>query len=248
MRIGSLAARVATVVTATVVVALLIAIGNAGGAVAQQKLAQKQKQAPVPQPPAPPQPPAAAPTDVQRATAVPTPWTKICSKDPQANKEVCLVTQEIRAETGQFLASIAIREVEGDPKKQFIIAVPPGMLLQPGMRVIVDQGQPQAARYAICFPNACYGDAEIGVEFIDSMKKGQQVTVQTINQIGRTVNFTLVLKDFAKAYDGPPIDPKVVEEQQKKLQEELQKRADEQRRRLESTQPPAATPPTAPKQ
>jgi invasion protein IalB len=135
---------------------------------------------------------------------------------------------------------VAIREVQGEPKKQFIIAVPPGMLLQPGMRVIVDQGLPAAARYAICFPNACYGDAEITAEFVDTMKKGQQLTVQSINQVGRTVNFTMVLRDFAKAYDGPPIDPKVVEEQQKKLQEELQKRADEQRRRLESAQPPSA--------
>ncbi len=49
------------------------------------------------------------------------------------------------------------------------------------------------------------------------------------------------LKEFAKAYDGPPIDPKVVEEQQKKLQEELQKRAEEARKRLE-------TPGAAPKQ
>jgi len=258
MRLGSSAARVAAVSTATAVAALLFALGTGGEAFAQQKqkapvAAQKQKQAPAPQPaqPTQPQPPAqATPGDpnVQRATAIPTPWTKICSKDPQANKEVCLVTQEIRAETGQFLASVAIREVESDPKKQFIVAVPPGMLLQPGMRVIVDQGQPLAARYAICFPNACYGDTEITAEFVDTMKKGQQITVQTINQVGRTVNFTLVLKDFAKAYDGPPIDPKVVEEQQKKLQEELQKRADEQRRRLEGAQPPPATPPAAPKQ
>ena len=31
------------------------------------------------------------------------------------------------------------------------------------------------------------------------------------------------LDDFAKAYEGPPTDPKVFEEQQRKLQEELQK-------------------------
>jgi invasion protein IalB len=178
--------------------------------------------------------------NVQQAVAIPTPWTKICSKDPQANKDVCLITQEIRAETGQFLASVAVREVQDDPKKQFIIAVPPGMLLQPGMRVIIDQGQPTAARYAICFPNACYGDAEISADFVTNLKKGQALIVQAINQVGRTVNFTLVLKDFAKAYDGPPIDPKVIEEQQKKLQEELQKKAEEQRKRLE------ATPPTTP--
>src|SRR5205823_3536585 len=40
-------------------------------------------------------------------------------------------------------------------------------------------------------------------------------------------------REFAKAYDGPPTDPKVFEENQKKLQEELQKRAEEQRKKLE---------------
>jgi hypothetical protein len=57
------------------------------------------------------------------------------------------------------------------------------------------------------------------------------------------------LADFAKAYDGPPTDPKVFEEQQKKLQEELQRRADEARKKLESQQgapTSSATPTPAP--
>jgi hypothetical protein len=45
---------------------------------------------------------------------------------------------------------------------------------------------------------------------------------------------------FAKAYDGPPTDPKVFEETQKKLQEELQKRAEEQRKKLEQANPGGA--------
>jgi len=40
----------------------------------------------------------------------------------------------------------------------------------------------------------------------------------------RAVDLPLPLAEFAKAYDGPPTDPKVFEETQKKLQEELQKR------------------------
>jgi hypothetical protein len=44
------------------------------------------------------------------------------------------------------------------------------------------------------------------------------------------------VNEFAKAYDGPPTDPKVFEENQKKLQEELQKRAEEQRKKLEAAQ------------
>ena len=170
----------------------------------------------------------------QQAVAIPSPWTKICNRDPKADKEVCLVAQDIRAETGQFLASVAVREIEGEPKKQFIIAVPPGMQLQPGMRVVIDKHEPMAARYSICFPNACYGDMDIDEKFVGILKKGQALTVQAINQVGRTVNFTLVLKDFAKAYEGPPVDPKEVEEQQRKLREGMQKQADEVLKKLES--------------
>jgi invasion protein IalB len=172
--------------------------------------------------------------NIQQQVAVPSPWTKICERDANANKQVCLIAQDIRAETGQFLASVAVREVEGEPKKQFIVAVPPGMQLQPGMRVVIDRNEPMAARYSICFQNACYGDMDIDVKFLDVMKKGQALTVQAINQVGRTVNYTLVLKDFAKAYDGPAVDPKEIQAQQQKLKEGMQKQADEVLKKLES--------------
>jgi hypothetical protein len=68
------------------------------------------------------------------------------------------------------------------------------------------------------------------------MKKGQGLAVQAINSTGQPISLTLPLSDFAKAYDGPPTDPKVFEEQQKKLQEELQRRADEARKKLEQQQ------------
>jgi invasion protein IalB len=215
------------------VFAALLAIGFATGALAQQPKATT-KAAPAQKAPAAKG--AAAPAEgqqVQTAVGIPTPWTKVCSKDPQANKEICLISQDLRADTGQFLASVAVREVQGEPVKQFIVAIPPGMQLQPGLRVVVDQQTPMPARYSICFPNACYGDMDIDTDFVGKLKKGQALTVQTINQIGRTVNFTLALKDFAKSYDGPAIDPKMVEEQRQKLQEELQKKAEEARKKLE---------------
>ena len=42
---------------------------------------------------------------------------------------------------------------------------------------------------------------------------------------GQAISLVLPLNDFAKAYDGPPTDPKTVADQQKQLQDELQKRA-----------------------
>ena len=67
------------------------------------------------------------------------------------------------------------------------------------------------------------------------MKKGQGLVIQAINATGQPISFAMPLTDFAKAYDGPPTDPKVFEEQQKKLQEELQRRADEARKKLEAS-------------
>ena len=217
-----------------VVFAAWVAIGFSAEALAQQPKATT-KAAPAQKAPAA-KGEAAQPAEgqqVQTAVGVPTPWTKVCSKDPQANKEICLISQDLRADTGQFLASVAVREVKGEPAKQFIVAIPPGMQLQPGLRVVVDQLTPMPAKYSICFPNACYGDMDVDADFVGKLKKGQMLTVQTINQIGRTVNFTLALKDFAKSYDGPAIDPKVVEEQRQKLQDELQKKAEEARKKLE---------------
>jgi hypothetical protein len=71
---------------------------------------------------------------------------------------------------------------------------------------------------------------------IAKMKKGQVLNVQAINQNHQPLTLPVPLADFGKAYDGPPTDPKVLEQQQQKLQEELQRRADEARKRLEQQQ------------
>jgi hypothetical protein len=97
--------------------------------------------------------------------------------------------------------------------------------------------------YVICFQNGCMSDYEATPELIASLKKGQNLVVQAINSNGAPLTLPLPLAgEFAKAYDGPPTDPKQFEENQKKLQEELQKRAEEQRKKLEAAQPGGANP------
>jgi hypothetical protein len=71
------------------------------------------------------------------------------------------------------------------------------------------------------------------------MKKGTHINVSVQNQVGREVTFAVPLAGFGKAFDGAPIDPKVLEEQQKRLQEELEKRSEELRKRLEASGGPA---------
>jgi len=92
------------------------------------------------------------------------------------------------------------------------------MALQPGTRVIVDDGQPLTAPYVACVSNGCTADYEATQEFIDRLKKGKGVGLQGIRGNGQPFGVILPLADFAKAHDGPPMDEKQFEEQQKKLQ------------------------------
>jgi invasion protein IalB len=178
------------------------------------------------------------------------PWTKFCLKGQEANnpKQVCFTGKDARIESGMPVVAAVLIEPEGEPKKVLRVTLPLGMQLAHGTRVIVDQSQPMTAPYVICFTNGCMAEYEATADIIGKMKKGQGLVVQAINSTGQPISLVLPLADFAKAYDGPPTDPKKFEEEQKRLQEELQRRADEARKKLEGQQgaPGAATPPAAP--
>lgn len=193
------------------------------------------------------QPPQGQPQD-QQVQLIYAPWTKFCLKGQDANaKQVCFTGKDGRIESGQPVIAAVIIEPEGEPKKILRVTLPLGMQLVHGTRIIVDNNQPQQSPYVICFANGCMSDYEATPELLASMKKGQNLVVQAINSNGAPLTLPLPLGEFAKAFDGPPTDPKVFEETQRKLQEELQKRADETRKKLEGTQGGAGAAPAAAK-
>ena len=198
------------------------------------------------QPPAQAQAPAQQPPE-QQIQLIYAPWTKFCLKGQEAGaKQVCFTGKDGRIESGQPVIAAVIIEPEGEPKKILRVTLPLGMQLMHGTRIIIDNNQPQQAPYVICFQNGCMSDYEATPEVIAALKKGQNLVVQAINSNGAALTLPLPLvNEFAKAYDGPPTDPKEFEANQKKLQEELQKRAEEQRKKLEQSQPPATPNPAA---
>ena len=159
-------------------------------------------------------------------------WAKLCNADPATGKELCLTIQEIRADTGQFIASATVRTIDGDAKKSLITAVPPGMLLQPGLRVQIDDGEQQEVKYGICFPYACYGELEINDDFIGKLKAGGKLTLTTLNQQAKPVNFPMTLAGFTKAFDGKGLDQAAQQARQSDLQDALARRAENARQKL----------------
>src|ERR1700730_6145481 len=171
--------------------------------------------APTAQQAAPPPPPAGAPPAGGQAPDQPgsliyAPWTKFCLKGQDANaKQVCFTGKDGRIESGQPVIAAVIIEPEGEPKKILRVTLPLGMQLVHGTRVIVDNNPPQQSPYVICFQHGCMSDYEATPEMIANLKKGQSLVVAAINSNGALLTLPLPLAgEFAKAYDGPPTDPK----------------------------------------
>ena len=160
------------------------------------------------------------------------PWAKLCNTDPATGKELCLTIQEIRADTGQFIASATIRTIAGEAKKSLITAVPPGMLLQPGLRIQVDEAEPVEVKYGICFPNACYGELEVDDAFVSKLKAGGRLTLTTLNQQAKPVNFPMSLSGFTRAFDGAGLDQAAQQSRESELADALARRAENARQKL----------------
>jgi invasion protein IalB len=181
-------------------------------------------------------------------------WSKVCGKD-EGGKDLCFTTRDFGIKQDQPVLSLQVFDTKVEDRL-IRLALPMGMALKPGFRVTVDKGPSVDGSYDICYQNACFGQIKIKAAYVDAMKKASTLIVSTKNAKGDELDFNVPLTGFSEAYDGPAIDPKVLEEQQKKMQEELQKRADEERKRLEAvpaggaaggaTLPPANPAPAAP--
>ena len=142
----------------------------------------------------------------------------------------------------------------GAPTKSTRLLLPLGLLVQPGVRLAVDQGHTSTGRFGICFPNGCFAEVHTSNGFVEELKRGTHLNVSVQNQAGREVRFAVPVAGFAESFEGPAIDPQVLQEQQRKVAEELKRRSEEVRKAAthaspdpaELTTPNAAKPDVAP--
>jgi invasion protein IalB len=234
-------------------VAAFLVLASSTAVLAQQTPAPKaaqpapKQQTPAPKQQTPQQQPGQAqqpPQQSQPAGTIATPWTKRCAEDPQSKKQVCEIAQAQIAETGQFLMSAAVTDLPDGQNRIFRVVAPLGMLLQPGIRVLIDgNALPSELPYSYCLapPNqapVCIVEVQVDQNFTNALKKSQEMWIQVITAQAppRTIHFIFPTKEFAKVYDGPAMDLKVMEAQRKTMQEKLQKAADEARIEREKQQ------------
>jgi invasion protein IalB len=224
--------------------ALLAVSVSATAAMAQEKKAAPAAAKPAAAAPAAGATPAAsAPAGKQSA------WVKLCekatmnkkvgegkdAKDVKEEKNICLTHHErLDGNTGMVIVSAAIREIEGNDKKQFMIMVPLGMAIPPGMKAAVYSKEmwdkaakneavdekllkPVELKFSLCHSAGCTAEVEATKEIVDSMKAGGGLMVLALNAGAQPIGFPIPLDGFPEAYGGKPVNNAEYSEARKEL-------------------------------
>jgi len=247
------------------ILAAALAVTVATSAMAQDKKAAPAKAAA----PAAAAPAASAPDGKQSA------WVKLCEKATQVKKDkdgkeakteknICLTHHErLDGNSGMVIVSAAIREVEGNDKKQMMVMVPLGMALPPGLKAAVytkemwdkaaknekideTQLKPVDLKFSLCHPAGCTAEFEATPDLINGMKNGGGIMVLALNAAAQPIGFPVPLEGFAAAFTGPPVDnQKYFEARQdlmKRIREMQQERYEKfKAEQLKNLPPPPAT-------
>ena len=176
-----------------------------------------------------------SPAAAQQQPQIPQGWFKACSK--QQDVDICNVQNITTAASGQLVTGISLIELKGKVnRKVFQVTVPTGRLVPPGIGLQIDGGKAQKLDYVICFPDRCVAEVALSDQIVNSFKKGQELTLTSVNFQNQPNPVKVSLKGFTGAFDGPPLQQADIEERQKKLQEFVTKNNEDFAKKLKEEQ------------
>ena len=176
-----------------------------------------------------------APAVAQDQQKQPQGWFKACAK--QQDIDVCNVQNIVTAQTGQLVTGISLIELKGKVNKRvFQVSVPSGRLVPPGIGLQIDAGKAQKLDYVICFQDRCVAEVPLTDTLVASFKKGQLITLTSINLQNQANPIKVALTGFSGAYDGPPLQQSDIEDRQKKLQDFVAKNNQDFAKKLKDEQ------------
>jgi invasion protein IalB len=186
----------------------------------------------------------AAAQQQQQPPQAPEGWFKACSK--QQEVDICNVQNILMAQTGQMVTAVSLIELKGKVnRKVFQVSVPSGRLVPPGIGLQIDGGKAQKLDYVICFPDRCVAEAPLNDQLVATFKKGQELTLTSVNFQNQPNPIKVSLKGFTGAYDGPPLQQSDMEDRQKKLQDFVAKNNQDFAKKLKDEQDKAKATPSA---
>jgi invasion protein IalB len=131
-------------------------------------------------------------------------WKKLCFRGAQGadTKMVCRTSIEGKSDLGQVILKFDLIEREDAPTARLQIFVPAGNFLQPGIRLIVDNGASMLVPYTICLANGCVAATVPEPTFLRELEAGKMLSLGVVNSNVVTVIASLSLDNFASVRQG----------------------------------------------
>jgi invasion protein IalB len=176
----------------------------------------------------------------QQQQQIPQGWFKACTK--QEDVDICNVQNITTAGNGQLVTGVSLIELKGKVnRKVFQVTVPTGRLVPPGIGLQIDTGKAQKLDYVICFPDRCVAEVPLTDQLVAAFKKGQAITLTSVNFQNQPNPIKIALQGFSGAYDGPALQQSDIEDRQKKLQDFVAKNNQDFAKKLKDEQDKAKT-------
>ncbi|MBN9254656.1 MULTISPECIES: invasion associated locus B family protein [unclassified Mesorhizobium] len=171
---------------------------------------------------------------------IPQGWFKACTK--QEDVDICNVQNITTAGNGQLITGVSLIELKGKVnRKVFQVTVPSGRLIGAGIGLQIDTGKTQKLEYVVCFPDRCVAEVPLTDQLVGAFKKGQALTLTSINFQNQPNPIKVALQGFSGAYDGPPLQQSDLEDRQKKVQDFVAKNNQDFAKKLKEEQDKAKT-------
>ncbi|MDE1149899.1 MAG: invasion associated locus B family protein [Azospirillaceae bacterium] len=177
------------------------------GAARATVAAEPNKTAPATVAPAATQP---AAKGVPEVTKAPGPlWSKACTKT-DAGAEICYVEQfAIATPQNVMMLHVRLGYIGPEGKPRLILATPLGVLLQPGITLVVDQDKPLTLPFDGCQPGGCVAAADLeDGKVLDRFTNGKVLAVRYINGDKSPIDIPVQLAGLSAALKALPAPAK----------------------------------------
>ncbi len=144
------------------------------------------------------QSPEGADSEVQRHQD----WAVECRPAPESEAELCVMFQRQVLEDGRTLLLMTVRRTTEHPEPVAILQLPLGVLLQPGVSISVDGGEPRELSYTLCNNDGCIAVFPLDGGMKEALKQGMTAEVLVVTADNREVTVDVSLSGFSAALDA----------------------------------------------
>ncbi|NRA88389.1 MAG: invasion associated locus B family protein [Rhizobiales bacterium] len=133
-------------------------------------------------------------------------WGKKCITNDQ-HIRLCTVAEAlfISGKDNKIISQVmSVRLITASNTKRvkMFVQVPNRILLQPGLQIKIDGEKTRVAPFRVCFDQACEAEISVTDDYINQLKKGNNIKLKFLLYNNVTSEWSIPLKGFTAGYDS----------------------------------------------